>query len=259
MTHAPGSVGEASGGHAVTDLVEISEPATWPLAVRRYAEAWAERLAGTTLYPGDLEMPLEEEASFVDLLQSHRLAAYHCTRLLHSETDRVRREGLLKLTEELVVEKLDSARSEGHLSTAEHAQLIARHVFAHKLSAGRTDQVCVIVGRNGLDEDGGLDLLLTHWGGEATYWVNTEGPLGARLRSLGQPTVVAVGTDLSRDSRAKTFFAPSLHKIFVGSLLGLAESYGEAHIPGSIGPDEVWGVWCPGDAEFDRHPQLPRS
>ncbi|MGL5827568.1 MAG: hypothetical protein ACRCYU_22595 [Nocardioides sp.] len=89
MTHARRGTGNDAGDHTVTGLVEVANlrPGRSPCAGT--PRSWAERLIGTTLYPGDLEIPLTEEAILIDLLQSHRLAAYHCTRLLQSEADRV--------------------------------------------------------------------------------------------------------------------------------------------------------------------------
>lgn len=230
-----------------------------------YASRWAERLVGTTEYPGDLGVPLEEEDEFIALLGSRPLLVYHCSRLLEFEVESVHREGLSALSAELVARKLDAAHAAGALTDAQLAHLHTSHVYALDNSAGRDGKVCVLVGRTSLDDKYGLERLLSLWGGEAIYWMHgvdrTDEPssTGGSLRRLGRPAVVTLAVDLSEPGRDATLFFPPLSRLFVATLLALDEVRGEAHIPTAVHGQEVVDVWHPGHPEYDRHPTLPTS
>lgn len=165
------------------------------------------------------------------------------------------------LTEDFIDQKLASALAAGALTDKEVVHLASSTVFANGHTSGRLAKVCVVIGKDSLDDTFGVRPLLSRWGGEAIYWFHgdREGPTGATLKTLGRPTIVSLVADFSRPERFSTEFWPALHKLFVARLLELDEVCGEAHIYDSIAADEVVDVWNPGDAEYDRHPTLPRS
>jgi hypothetical protein len=230
-----------------------------------YVSGWANRLAGTTEYPGDLAVPLEEESQFVRLLGDRSLLVYHCSRLLDFEVESVRREGLRALSAGLVARKLNVAHAAGALTADQHARLLDSHVYALDNSDGRGGKVCALVGRTALDDPFGLERLLSIWGGEAIYWAHGDDPaddplrLGGALRGLGRPAVVTLAVDLGALGRDATLFFPPLHRLFVATILELNEVCGEAHIPTAVQGSEVVDIWQPGHPEYDRHPTLPGS
>lgn len=241
----------------MASTVDPDDARTWPEAVRAYVDSWAERLAGTTEYPEDLAIPLEDGERFLGFLEGRPVRAYHCTRLLDAEVDDVRERGLAALDEELVVRKITSAHAAGALTEAECDYLSQHHLYAVGNTTGRPGKVCVLIGRIALDEDGGLDRLLTLWGGEAIFWGHDRTPMAERLKELGRPTVVAMDLDFS--GRSGVLFLPPLPRLFVAKVLGLSQAYGEAHIPGPIIGAEVVGIWQPGDPEYDGHARLPMA
>ena len=246
---------------AVPEAVDVTDPGTWPGPARDYVGHWAERLAGTTRYPSDLRVPLEDEDRFVDLLGNHPLLVQHCSRLLDLEIGAIRRDGLAPLTRELVEGKLDAALAAGALTEEQRTRLGSEHVYAHENADGRDGVVCVTVGRAALDDEGGHERLLGIWGGEGIYWAfgDDSTGVGATLRTLGRPAIVTLGIDLSRPGRDQTQFFPSLHRLFVAGFLGLDDVCGDAFIPTAVPGHEVVDIWHPGDAEYDRHPALPRG
>lgn len=243
------------------DATDVDDPNTWSAPVMAYATKWAERLSGTTEYPGDLEVPHEDEDDFVELLRDRPFRVYHCTRLLDTEVEHVRKYGLIALTEDFIDQKLASALAAGALTREEAAHLASSTVFANGHTSGRLAKVCVVIGKDSLDDTFGVKPLLSQWGGEAIYWFHgdRQGPTGATLERLGRPTIVSLAADFSPSGRCNAKFWPALPKLFVARLLELGEVCGEAHIYGSIAADEVVDVWNPGDAEYDCHPTLPRS
>jgi hypothetical protein len=239
-------------------VVEVDDPSTWPPRLLEYADAWANRLRGTTKDNGDLKLPFDDETVVAEMLAGRRLQVLHCTRLLDSEVDDILTAGLAPLSRELLYRKLDAAAAVGALTPAERHLYGTTHVYAQEAPGHRDGLVCFVVGRSMLDRDfDGLERFLTMWGGEATYWAHDRNDTAARLRELGRPAVMDVALDVTAPGR-DPFFTPGLHKLFVGARIGLEDAAGEGHIAGPVRRDEVVDVWQPGHPEYDRHTQLPR-
>src|SRR5688500_10409141 len=99
-------------------LLDVDDPTTWPAAVHAWVNPYAETLRGTTSYTSDRAVPREREDELRALLAGYKLIAYHCTRLLDHELERMRAHGLRPLTHELVIERIDRAHEQDHLSEA---------------------------------------------------------------------------------------------------------------------------------------------
>ncbi len=233
--------------------VDIDDVGTWPLHIRVFSEKWASALQGTTRLAADLELPDAEQISFEAMIGDLPLRVFHCTRLLDEEAAAIRRQGLVRLSEELVASRIRSACAAGHLTAAERDTLTSGSVFASGNAAGRPGQVCAVVGRTIFDDDpGAVDTLLGLWGGEAIYWAHEDTALAARLRAMGKPSVVVVNLRPAGTSRAP-FFAPSPAKLFVGHLLQLPVTYGDVHCYGPVTQEDIVDVWQPGHRDYDRH------
>ena len=167
--------------------VDVDDPSTWPAAIFEWSSGYAERLRDSTEYPGDLEIPLEQEDEFRALFADYKLLAYHCTRLLDHESSVIREHGLLTLTPQIVARRLAEAHEHGFLTDAQLGHLHSKDVFSNgRVEAGeiREGQVCFVLGHAPLSEpNNGCLPLLESWGGEGL----NGGPLG------GQPWNLAVG------------------------------------------------------------------
>lgn len=238
--------------------IEVSQPGTWPETVKTFVENWAERLAGTTKLTVDLEIPFEEQVRFAEILAPETLRAYHCTRLTDAEVEAIRDDGLAGSSEELVTRKLTAVHAEGLLTEGERSLLQARNVLSETSQQTRRGQVCVLIGRNALDEDSdGIAYLLERWGGELTYWLHQhDQEMITKLQSIGRPAVAVV--DVPNLLGCSQFDSPSVSKIFVAKALGLAEAYGEAALRPSVEHLRVSAIWQPGDEDYDLHPNLLR-
>lgn len=151
------------------------------------------------------------------------------------------------------------ARGDGHLTGSERDCLLENSLFARRGTDGRRGQVCAIVGRAQFDDDPtSVDLLLSTWGGEATYWMRLNKPALQRLRLLGKPSLVVVRLHLAALS-APPRFGPPLARLFVGRLLEFPETHGDVFYRESVKPHDIEAIWQPGDQEYDRHSQLPHN
>jgi len=239
--------------------VDLDGIATWPPAVRDFAEHWATALDGTTRVACDLALSETAQDSFATLIGDRLIRAYHSTRLLEEEATAIRSQGLIPLTEELVTSRVQAAYASGHLTAAERDVFLSDSIFASGNAAGRRGQVCAVVGRTVFDEDPeAVDLLLRMWGGEAIYWAHERTALAGRLRALGKPSIVVINLHLTGHSQ-HPLFAPPLSKLFVGRLLQMPETHGDAHYYGRVRSEEIMDIWQPGHHEYDRHHRIPQS
>jgi hypothetical protein len=236
-------------------LVDVDDPTTWPKGIPEWVAPYVDALRGTTIYTSDLRVPLEREDELRTLLAGHRMLAFHCTRLLDHEVADVRAHGLRPLTLELVNERIERAHAHGYLGDADRNRLRERNVFAMNEAEYREDKVCVVLGRAGLD-DTGVVSLMSRWGGEAIYMCDPDSE--EPVAFLGRPTIVTAGVDLSVSHTLSPTYS-SLGKMFVGTLLGTEHRIADVFVPGPVPAEDILAVWQPGDADYDRHPTLPRE
>lgn len=234
--------------------IDIDDIGSWPLATRSWAERRAERLAGSTEYVLDLAITLEQEDELRQTFGARKLVAYHCTRLLPSERAAILATGLRVLDKGLVMERIQNATSSGGISEAIRQEALANNVFAIENEAHRAGRVCLVIGRTVFDEPGGgCDPLLRYWGGEAIRGGPRDAP---ELELIGKSAIVVACLNMTRAHNDPHSFPP-LAKLFVGLLLGLSDVAAEVHYRESIPADDILAVWQPGDAQYDRHPELP--
>jgi hypothetical protein len=238
-------------------VVNLDDRRTWPSGVLQWATEHAKRIdvaAGeyTSDLPGVL---LEHEPELRALLEGQKLLAFHCTRLLDYEAIWIREEGLRRLTPDLVDRRIDGAFERGYISEEERERLRVNTVFALNEERHREGQVCLVIGRDAFDDEiRGCQPLLLSWGGEAIYWGARQDRAAPRL---GRPAIVVVRVDPSVDRETLRTF-PGLGNLFVGALVGSERLFADGFFRRDISAAEVVGIWRPGDAEYDRHSQLPR-
>ncbi len=127
-------------------------------------------------------------------LTRHRLVAYHCTRLTAGEIGGIKSHGMRLLTPELVRNRLDQCRADGHLRKDECEYLQRSEIIQQSLSnkhGNRTGMIWFCPNRSTLQVSSGVHRLFRSWGGEAVYCGHEEDPNIVRaLRSIGTPCIV---------------------------------------------------------------------
>jgi hypothetical protein len=241
---------------AVESLIDVDDSSTWPGDVRTRVDEVSSRLHGSRLFAGDLELDDQQEVAFRKLLGARPVLAYHFTRLLDPEVERIRGvEGLRPLTRELVEGRIHDALDGGHVTAQQAERLLATHVFAQRDGRGRRDQVCLALGRRPLVSGDGVRELLGMWGGEAQYASSFE--MREFLRRLGRPSVVVAAIDLSASGRHDV--RPGVLKTFVGTDLGLSGAGADIMYRAQVPAAAIVEIWQPGVRSYDRFRNLPRD
>jgi hypothetical protein len=240
-------------------VIHVNDPGTWPGALLDHVEMRAREFEGTAEYTSDLGISPEGEDAFRRLFSGRYIRVFHATRLLDHECEAIRSSGLQRLTLNLVEERIVRAMELGLIAAGVGRKLLENHVFALGRAEFRASQVCFFVPENSLFEDpSGVWRLLSFWGGEAIYWAPADEPETAIvLRSIGRPAIVAANIDLGAGWTTH-LCAPNLEKLFVGSYLGLERSWSDVLYRADVPGHQIVDVWRPGDAEYDRFPELPQ-
>jgi len=218
--------------------IDVDNPETWPPQIHYMASAWAKQCAGRTRYTNDLPLALELEAPFRQELAGHLVRAYHYTKLLPHEKQMIQRQGLRMLTASLLEERMEAGVKAGKISSDEARCFRDSHVFAAGEEQHREGQVCLVLSQRLFDRDPGACLpLLESWGGECLYMSSLSVPFRSRLQEIGSPTRVTALLALEDSTKHQIY--PSLHKLFVGSLLGLDDLGADVFYRAPIPPEHI--------------------
>lgn len=241
-------------------IIDVDDRSTWPSDVAALVERCVEATRDSTDLPGDLVTQARRfDPELRELLADHRLRAYHCTRLMDHEIANVREHGLRPLDAQLVVDRLEAACEHGYIDASQRDELKRSSRIDERADGMKVlDQICLVPSTMVFVHDAyGVDRLLATWGGEAIYWAHGDVGSGLNevLRGLGRPTIVCALLDVAHISS----MYPSLAGPFLATAAGWPEERGadifyDAPIPG----DQVDELWQPGDAQYDRFPELPR-
>ena len=124
------------------------------------------------------------------------IRAWHYTRLMDDEADAIIVRGAVPSTLETIKARLDRQVGAG-LFTSEMADALFTaspfHGSQHDARAGKfwlTSLPRTI-------DDGGVELLLSSWGGEAVYFWQDDEMLQAQLATLGRPRVIEAAVPLA--------------------------------------------------------------
>jgi hypothetical protein len=219
-------------------LIDIDDRTTWPPHVYQIVSKWAEQCAGKTNYTNDLPLRIDLEAPFQKQFEGYLVRAYHYTRLLPHERPMVLSQGLRRLSADLLTERIESARAAGAISAVEAEIFHKTHVFAAGEEEHREGQVCLVLSERLFERDSEACLpLLTSWGGEALYRSSGSVPFRERLKTLGVPTRVVGLLEIEDASKHKVY--PALHRVFVGSFLGLMDVGADVFYRAPVPPEYI--------------------
>lgn len=191
-------------------MIELGNISTWPDALRECIAAGHDALVAyeaerrgiderlRTNVPLRLDPPANPHAGMrreliahcSALLTPHDLLAWHCTRLLPAEVERIRQDGLKVHDTELFRRRLSEALAAGALSEPESQELLTRSSAGDR---GRKGVLWFVTERELLRSEPDVGPLLSHWGGEAIYSTALpDGTFRSRLASIGRPAIVSV-------------------------------------------------------------------
>jgi hypothetical protein len=123
-----------------------------------------------------------------------------------------------------------------------------RNVFAVNDAKYRENQVCLVVGRAGPDNTGVVPLM-SCWGGEAIYMVDSDSEASPAF--LGRPAVVVAAVDLSVSHTVSPTFT-SLGRMFVDALLGTEHRVADVLLRTAVPAGDILAIWQPGDPSTRR-------
>lgn len=247
------------------ETIDVDDPGSWPDDVFGHVREVADAVEGSTEYTADLPLDPGDEETFRLVLDGRHLRAYHCTRLLDHEVDRIAKNGLRLLSKSLVEERIGDAQDAGHISPTEATHLMKGHVFEvadESIFGGfsnREGMVHLFLSRRTFDlHVSGIWRLLATWGGEGIYFTNANSEMEHRLRSIGKPAIVVARIGLSPSSSEDMVF-PGLLKSFVARLLGFDDYDSSVVYRSAIPAENVIDIWQPGGVQYDAHNDLPQS
>ncbi|HEX9769248.1 MAG TPA: hypothetical protein VGA50_08745 [Kiloniellales bacterium] len=202
-------------------IIEYERPDTWPAELTELferelptLEAYERRRAGVdAIYrqdvmarvnvPPNAHKPrrdvIVQQAD--DILSTHKLLGFHCTRLTEFEIADIGTHGLRPLDYSLVQDRLEQATSQGLLSCEEKELLLSTHQADDDNRRGMTQFVNC---RSILFCENDVGRLFRSWGGEALYNSHeNRDDTGSVLRRIGKPAIIVTAIPIST---LKTWF-----------------------------------------------------
>ena len=215
---------------------------------------WEERQASdhtTSLpdnpYAGGIQAVKEH---IMRLMGTRTIRAWHYTRLTDAEADFVRKNGVYPSS-------LDNIRSRfsAQVAAGVFTQDIADRLFAD--SPYQSDQRGARVGKFWMVsqpaevEDGGVNLLLQSWGGEAAYFWQRDPELQELLKQIGRPRVLEIAMPLAQSRHA--YPAAEAVVATYGRTLGCRneEHAFDLYSLQPLGPAHILALHSRGDLNFE--------
>lgn len=229
--------------------IDIDDASTWPVDV---SAAVDEVVTAHDGFPDaedwdEVHLTAEDREVVDDAIQDLSLMGYHATRLLDHEVQSVRSNGLVPLSPEATLKRLDVAVEVGALPPA-LADLLRPGAVSTSSESNRTNQVCLTSSRDALRSRRGFWRLLTYWGGEAIYWHRMDGdPVLSTLAQIGRGAVVSasIPIDQVRQRSANVDVAQAL----VAKRLGI--QMGGSIFLRELPPSHISDVILEGSAEWN--------
>ena len=162
-----------------------------------------------------------------DMLASHRIVAYHCSRLTKEEIVNIKQEGLRILTSDLVNKKLDQCLSHGYLKQAEYERIKNSPHLSESLNDqldSRTGKIHFCASRTTLRDDNAVFRYFRSWGGEALYRGHEQDSrLAHVLGRIGVPCIVICAIPFTRIKQGFRELSEHFLLYLVSNELGLTD------------------------------------
>ena len=183
------------------------------------------------------------------LMEARTIRAWHYTRLTDTEVDALRQTGIYPSS-------LDTIRSRfaAQVVAGGFAQEVADRLFAD--SPYQSDQLDARSGKFWMTshpvniDDGGVELLLESWGGEAAYFWQQDPTLQEMLKNIGRPRVLEIAMPLLHSRH--TYSAAEAVVATYGRIVGCQPEKHAfdlySHQP--LGPAHILAVHSEGEPDF---------
>ena len=132
-------------------------------------------------------------------MEDRTIRAWHYTRMTDAEVAAMRRSGIHLSTLASIRTRLDAQVAAGTFPPRIAERLFADSPFQSDQLASRSHKFWMVSHPRRV-EDGGVELLLESWGGEAAYFWQLDEELKELLKSIGTPRVIEIAMPL-RHSR----------------------------------------------------------
>lgn len=129
-------------------------------------------------------------------MTTRTIRAWHYTRLCDDEVESLLRHGIQLSTLDTLRHRLDKRVASGEFGESVATALYVASPFHSEQLDGRRDKFWM-VSHPVTPDDGGVELLLESWGGEAVYFWQQDRDLQAMLKSIGTPRVVELTVPLA--------------------------------------------------------------
>lgn len=183
------------------------------------------------------------------LMEARTIRAWHYTRLTDTEVDTLRQAGIYP-------SNLDTIRSRfaAQVVAGAFAKEVADRLFAD--SPYKSDQQAARSGKFWMTshpvdiEDGGVELLLKSWGGEATYFWQQNAALQDMLKRIGRPRVLEIAMPLLHSRH--TYSAAEAVVATYGRMLGCKPDKHafDLYSQQPLGPAHILAVHSEGEPDF---------
>ncbi|WP_312930862.1 hypothetical protein [Agrobacterium cavarae] len=188
------------------------------------------------------------EQIMMPAMEQRTIRAWHYTRLTDGEVDRFRVNGIQTSDLKGIQRRLDEQVAAGALDSATAGAIFCESPF-HAQASSRSGKFWM-VSHPYLVTDGGVELLLQHWGGEGVYFWLTKPFHIESVQRIGRPRIIEVAVPLSVTSSVY-MAANAVVATYVASLGGKPNgSAFDLYATSSLGADAVLAVHSEGDPTF---------
>ncbi len=143
---------------------------------------------------GGAFVALKEDLEAV--MKPHSIRAWHYTRLTDGEVETLRQGGVHLSTLQTIRRRFDAQVAAGGFSAEVADALFAASPFQGDQRQSRSNKFWM-VSHPAPITDGGVELLLSNWGGEAAYFWLRDPVIEAIVAGLGKPRVVELAVPLA--------------------------------------------------------------
>ena len=182
-------------------------------------------------------------------MRSRKIRAWHYTRLTAAEVEKMQDEGIHLSTPTTLRSRLDLQVASGALSAQLADALYAKSPFHSDQLQARSGKFWLVSHPVAVN-DGGVEPLMAHWGGEvASFW--TKDPtLLAPIAVAGKPRVIEIAIPLA--VTPNSYLAAGAVIATFGRTLGCIPSSHQFDlcVTAPLGPDAIIKIHTEGDAFF---------
>lgn len=184
-----------------------------------------------------------------DIMKSRTIRAWHYTRLTDAEVGVIQRDGIHLSTPQTLRARLDTMVMAGAVSAGSADAIYDASPFHGDQLEARRDKFWMASHPLKVD-DGGVELLLRHWGGEVSYFWNKDPDLLGMLAAVGKPRVIEIAVPLAQTRHS--FAAGEAVLATVARALGCVKSsYSfDVYTKEPLPPASILAVHSDGDPTF---------